>query len=78
MKDGLRQSMAWLHTWSGLLVCWVLLLVFCGGSASYFKQEISLWMKPELHGAAARPVPAIDAAEAALRTLQDKAPRATR
>jgi len=28
MKEGFRQSMAWLHTWSGLLVCWVLLLVF--------------------------------------------------
>ncbi len=34
MKEGLRQSMAWLHTWCGLLVCWVLLLVFAGGSAS--------------------------------------------
>ncbi len=27
MKEGFRQSMAWLHTWSGLLVCWILLLV---------------------------------------------------
>lgn len=40
--QGLRQSMAWLHTWSGLLVCWVLFLVFCGGTASYVKDEISL------------------------------------
>ena len=24
MKNGFRQSMAWLHTWSGLLVGWVL------------------------------------------------------
>ncbi len=46
---GLRQSMAWLHTWSGLLVCWVLFLVFCGGTASLLKDEITLWMKPELH-----------------------------
>ena len=23
MKEGFRQSMAWLHTWSGLLVGWV-------------------------------------------------------
>ncbi len=28
MKQGFRQSMAWLHTWTGLLVGWVLLLIF--------------------------------------------------
>ena len=51
--EGLRQSMSWLHTWSGLLVCWILLLVFCAGTASYYRNEITLWMQPELHGAAA-------------------------
>ena len=55
MKDGLRQSMAWVHTWSGLLVCWLLLLVFMGGTASYYKHEITFWMKPELHKAADAP-----------------------
>ncbi len=49
MKEGLRQSMAWVHTWSGLLVCWLLLLVFMGGTAAYYKHEITFWMKPELH-----------------------------
>lgn len=49
MKEGFRQSMAWLHTWTGLLVGWVLFLVFAGGTASYFRDEITLWMKPELH-----------------------------
>jgi hypothetical protein len=65
MKEGLRQSMAWLHTWCGLLVCWVLLLVFAGGSASYFKEEISLWMMPELHASAAAPVTQAQAIERA-------------
>ena len=32
MKNGFRQSMAWLHTWSGLLVGWVLFLVFAMGN----------------------------------------------
>lgn len=50
MKDGFRQSMAWLHTWSGLLVGWVLFMVFASGTSAYFRDEISHWMKPELHG----------------------------
>jgi uncharacterized iron-regulated membrane protein len=69
--------MAWLHTWSGLLVCWVLFMVFCAGTASYFKDEITLWMQPELH----RPAVAVPAAEAASRGvdyLQAHAPNAPR
>ena len=46
MKQGFRQSMAWLHTWTGLLVSWLLLLIFMGGTASYYREEISRWMRP--------------------------------
>ncbi|NRB23730.1 PepSY domain-containing protein [Shewanella sp.] len=49
MKDSFFRSMTWLHTWVGLLVCWILLVVFFAGSMSYFRHEISLWTKPELH-----------------------------
>ncbi|MCA3188197.1 PepSY-associated TM helix domain-containing protein [Cupriavidus sp.] len=76
--QGLRQSMAWLHTWSGLLVCWVLFLVFCAGTASYFKDEVSIWMKPELHGSLNRKVSADDAAQRAIAYLQREAPTAER
>ena len=76
--QGLRQSMAWLHTWSGLLVCWVLFLVFCAGTASYFKDEITIWMKPELHGSLNRKVSADDAAQRAIAYLQREAPAAER
>ena len=48
MKNGFRQSMAWLHTWTGLLVGWLLLLIFMAGTASYYREEISRWMRPEL------------------------------
>jgi uncharacterized iron-regulated membrane protein len=48
MRNGFRQSMAWLHTWSGLVVGWVLFAVFVTGTASYYRSEISLWMRPEL------------------------------
>ncbi len=73
MKTGLRQSMAWLHSWSGLLVCWVLFLVFCAGTASYFKDEITLWMKPELHRAATKPVSSAAAVSRAVEFLQRNA-----
>jgi uncharacterized iron-regulated membrane protein len=49
MKDSFFRSMTWLHTWVGLLVCWVLLIIFFAGSLSYFRHEISLWTAPELH-----------------------------
>jgi len=78
MKESFRQSMAWLHTWSGLLVCWILFLVFSAGTASYFRDEISLWMKPELHAVHVRGVAAATAAEVAVRALQERGPEAKR
>ncbi len=48
MRKGFRQSMAWLHAWSGLVVGWVLFAVFVTGTASYYRAEISRWMRPEL------------------------------
>lgn len=58
MKTGFRQSMAWLHTWSGLLVGWVLFAVFLTGTAAYLRPEISLWMRPELDLARSSPAAA--------------------
>jgi uncharacterized iron-regulated membrane protein len=78
MKEGFRQSMAWLHTWSGLLTCWVLFLVFVSGTASYFRDEITLWMQPELHAAAGTPVSAARAAETAIGFLEKEAVGAPR
>lgn len=51
LKDqapGIRQSMSDLHIWTGLLVGWILYAMFLTGSVSYFKDEISQWMRPEL------------------------------
>ena len=48
MRQGLRQSMAWLHTWAGLLVGWVLFFMFLTGTLGYFDTEIDRWMRPEL------------------------------
>jgi len=56
MKDHFRQSMAWLHTWAGLVAAWVLFFVFITGSAGYFNTEIDRWMRPELPMVSSLPV----------------------
>ncbi|WP_455827229.1 PepSY-associated TM helix domain-containing protein [Pseudomonas graminis] len=48
MKEGFRQAMAWLHTWAGLIFGWLLFAIFLTGTLSYFKDEISHWMQPEV------------------------------
>lgn len=73
MKQGFRQSMAWLHTWTGLLVGWVLLLIFMGGTASYYRDELSRWMRPELPATTVSSAVAMRSAE---RYLQTHAPDA--
>jgi len=45
---GIRQSQSVLHTWSGLLVGWVLFLIFLAGTAAYWKVELTRWMQPEI------------------------------
>ena len=74
--EGIRQSMSWLHTWTGIVLGWLLYVIFFTGTLSYFQDEISLWMKPELH----RSVPTGDVdqtVQAALAGMQTLAPNAT-
>lgn len=68
--------MAWLHTWSGLVLGWLLYFVFLTGTAGYFDTEIDRWMKPELPMAAAEP-DLLAIANAAIPVLAQKAPGAT-
>lgn len=73
MKNGFRQSMAWLHTWTGLVLGWVLFAIFATGTSAYFKEEISQWMTPELQ---LQPVSNQQAALVALNSMQKLAPDA--
>ncbi|MFT3964632.1 MAG: PepSY-associated TM helix domain-containing protein [Sphingobium sp.] len=50
-----RQSMAWLHTWAGLLPGWLLFVIFLFGTAAFFHQEIGRWMRPELGSGSVSP-----------------------
>ncbi len=47
MKGTFRQSMDWLHGWSGLLLGGVLYFVFLTGTAGYADLELDRWMMPE-------------------------------
>ena len=46
-QGGLRQAMAWLHTWSGLWISWLLFAIFLTGTLAVFDDQISHWMTPE-------------------------------
>ena len=63
MKEGFRQSMAWLHTWTGLVFGWLLFAIFLTGTLSYFKDEISHWTKPELQRHALDPAASVALAQ---------------
>lgn len=62
----MRQAMAALHTWSGLILGWLLFAVFVTGTMSYYRTEISQWTRPELQ----RSADGDAAVQAALRHLQ--------
>lgn len=70
-QKALRQSMAWIHTWLGLLAGWILFAMFLTGTASYFRPEITRWMQPELQ---TRSVSPRQAAETAIAYLQQTNP----
>lgn len=42
-----RQAMTWLHTWYGLVLGFVLMVVFFFGALSVFDREIDRWAIPE-------------------------------
>lgn len=62
MKDGFRQAMAWLHTWAGLVICWLLFVIFVGGTLACFDKELDDWMRSSLHAHEAPTQPAFDKA----------------
>ncbi len=70
---GLRQANAWLHTWSGLLLGWLLYTIFFTGTLSFFRDEISFWMQPAQHASVAH----ADAPQRAIDAMRTLAPDAS-
>ncbi len=48
MQKSIRQSMASLHSWTGLLLGWLLFAIFLMGSTAYYRHNLNLWMQPAL------------------------------
>lgn len=69
VREGARQTMAWLHGWAGLLLGWVLYVMCLAGSLAVFRPEIGEWMRPETRDRA----PAPQAVAAAVGWLQQHA-----
>lgn len=70
---GLRQANSWLHTWSGLLLGWLLYAIFVTGALSFFRDEISFWMQPDQHASVAH----AEAPQRAMDAMQAMAPDAS-
>jgi uncharacterized iron-regulated membrane protein len=59
----ITQSLAWLHTWSGLIFGWLLFVIFLTGTLAVFDKEIDGWMRPEI------PSHTLDQTQAAERAI---------
>jgi uncharacterized iron-regulated membrane protein len=68
----LRQSMAGLHTWGGLLPSWLLYVIILAGSIACFDKELERWMRPALHEASAGSMSADDVRGWLQANVQDK------
>ncbi|WP_293400055.1 PepSY-associated TM helix domain-containing protein [Phenylobacterium sp.] len=73
MNGGLRASMSWLHTWTGLISGWLVFAIFATGTATVFRHEIEAWARPSL---SANPDPAAGL-QRAYDHLLTAAPQAT-
>ena len=47
MHPDFRSSMAWLHTWAGVILGSLMFVIFFFGTLSVFKHEIDQWMLPQ-------------------------------
>lgn len=60
MEKSFTKSMAWLHTWAGVVIGSVLFAIFWMGSLSVFDREIDRWMMPDTRLAAEAPAFSLD------------------
>jgi len=60
MFSTFRLTMTWIHTWFGLVMGYVLMVVFFFGSLSVFDREIDRWALPETRFEP-QPMPSFDA-----------------
>lgn len=73
-----RQIQATLHSWLGVVVLWLVFLIFFTGSIAYFRTEINLWSKPENFLYLKSPPESFESAQVAYDYLNIHAPDAKR
>ena len=71
----IRHSMSDLHTWTGLIVGWLLYAMFLTGTVSYFRDEITNYMRPEITASTAHP--SYKVAQKVLDKVLDDVPNTT-
>jgi uncharacterized iron-regulated membrane protein len=69
-NKSVRQSMAWLHAWTGLIFGWLLFAIFLMGTSAYYRHQINLWMQPQLSQYQINQVTAIQTATEYLEKMQ--------
>ena len=72
MKPDFRRTMIWLHTYSGLIIGWLIFVIWVTGTLSYYNDELTQWMQPELGSHVASP----QLINQSLHQLQKHAPQA--
>lgn len=77
MEPTFRKSMAWLHTWAGVVIGALLFVIFWMGTLSVFDREIDRWMVPgtRLTPAVAQQPFSFDAAARTARPLVQGSPQ---
>ncbi|MGB0893988.1 MAG: PepSY-associated TM helix domain-containing protein, partial [Parashewanella sp.] len=48
-KTNVKRGSLYLHSWVGLLLGWLCLLIFLTGTISFYRAEQAIWLAPELH-----------------------------
>lgn len=74
MEGSFRKSMTWLHTWIGLVFCWIMYFMFVTGTLGYFDEEIDHWMEADT--LMSKPVSLERSLKTSYEFLTDRAPLA--
>lgn len=75
MEATFRKSMAWLHTWAGILFGALLFAIFWTGTLSVFDEEIDRWMMPMTRLAPPPPSMSLDRLAPKFMAMTDGAPK---
>ncbi|WP_368759046.1 PepSY-associated TM helix domain-containing protein [Pseudomonas aeruginosa] len=72
-RASFTKSQAWLHSWVGLLIGWLLFVIFFAGTATVFRGQADYWLQPELHHPSNRND--LELLRLAEKALHEKSPR---